>query len=546
MAETKKYNLYVIAVFVLFAIGIGLFGYFSIGLLSDDYLNINGSIHSSFMDKLTGNLPFTNSYHMRTAYYLSMQSSSKLHDLLGFAYDNFVLYRIQNLLLYLILAYIAGRIILLITGHISVSVLTALTVIIFPNNINNICWTAARVDLLCGIFFLLSLYYAFKTVKESNQTAFICSIISFVMALFTKEISVSIPIIASIFILAFWGKEKLLKNKFLIIIQLGIIFIYVFYKLVILHNNLGEMVTLYQSSPLANAPGIIARAAIALTMPLDFLTLGIAVKNKDFFTMCYLGILYGTIFYLASVMVRNEIYKYISYMVLSAAILLLPNIYIGYIRTQMILVPFVLLSILLYWAYDHQLKSSIHINKMLLKVLFSIVLVFWTFWSFQNVSDWHFAYEKARLNVDELMKTNIDHNKKSIIIGNPGRYKQAYLFDKLTGAYNYWNNKDFIIKDTINDIVQTGALDEESLGAKLNYKQIQPGEFEVSATGSSQYFYMEGYDNEKIKSGFKNREMSVDFMEYNSLNKPTKLNLKIFDPDIKCFLSENYKFERIY
>src|SRR5258706_5633736 len=321
MAETKRYNLYVIGVFILFTVGIGLSGYFQIGLLSDDYLNINGSIHSSFIDKLTGHLPFTNSYHMRTTYYLSMQSSNYLHNLLGFAYDNFVLYRIQNLLLYLVLAYIAGRIILLITGHISVSVLTALTIIIFPNNINNICWTAARVDLLCGIFFLLSLYFAFKTIKESNLTAFICSILSFVTALLTKEISVSIPLITAVFILAVWGKEQLLKNKLLILIQLGIISIYVFYKLVILHNDLGAMVTLYQSSPLANAPGILARAAIALTMPLDFLTLNVSVRNKDFFTMCYLGVLYGTIFYLVSVMGRNEIYKYIGYMALEPAIL---------------------------------------------------------------------------------------------------------------------------------------------------------------------------------------------------------------------------------
>jgi hypothetical protein len=233
-------------------------------------------------------------------------------------------------------------------------------------------------------------------------------------------------------------------------------------------------------------------------------------------------------------------------MAASAAILLLPNIYIGYIRTQMILVPFIILSILLYWAYDHQLKNSIHINKLLLKIFFSVVLIFWSCWCFSNISDWYFAYTTARQNVQELINTNIDEGRRSIIIGNPGRYRQAFLFDKLTGAYNYWKNKDFIFKDTINDIVQTGALDKPSLTAKLNYTELHPGEFEISATGTSQYFYIEGYDNEKIKEGFKNREMSVDFLDFNILNKPTKLKLKINDPSIKCFLAQELKFLRIY
>jgi hypothetical protein len=377
MSDSKKYNLGVIAVFVLFTIGIGLFGYFQIGLLSDDYLNINGSVHSTLQDKLTGNLPLTITYQMRAAYYLSLQSSNYLHNLLGFAYDNFVLYRVQNLLLYFFLAFIAGRIILLITGHVSVSVLTALTIIIFPNNINNICFTAGRADLLCGIFILLSLYFSFRAIKEANLNAFVCSLLSLIAALLTKEISVAVPIITAVFILAFWGKEQLIKNKLLILVQLGVILLFIFYKLIILQNNLGIMATLYQSAPFINAPGIFARAVVALTMPQDFLSLNIAVRDKEFFTMCYLGVLYGTIFYLVSVMVRNEIYKYVGYMAFSAVILLIPYTFIGYIRTQIILIPFVILAILLYWAYDHQLKRSIHINKILLKVLFSIVLVFW-------------------------------------------------------------------------------------------------------------------------------------------------------------------------
>lgn len=546
MSQNSRFSIYVLVIFAVFTAAIAIAGYFKIGLLSDDYLNINGSIHSGIIDKLTGNLQLTNSYHLRTTYYLSMQSSSYLHDKLGFAYDDFILYRIQNLLLYFTLAFIAGRILLLATNHLSVSVLTSLAIIIYPNNANNLCWTAGRVDLLCGIFYLFALYFAFKYIKENEQTTFIYCIISFIAALLTKETSLSIPIITAILIYAFYGKELLLRNKLLIIAQLVLIGLYVFYKLAILGNDLGQMITLYQSSPFANAPGILARAAIALTIPLDYLTLNISLKDKDFFLMVYLGSLYGAVFYITSVMIRNEIYKYIYYIIICAAILLIPNIYIGYIRTQMIIIPFVILSIIFFWSYDHQLKDSIHINKILLKIFFLIALSYWSITCIGNINDWSLSYTLAKNEIGELLKTDIESNKNTVIIGNPGRYRQAFMFDKLTGAYNYWKNKEFVIKDTINDIVQTGSLDEESITAKLDYKQISPVEYEISATGKSQFFYMEGFDNERIKQGFKNQDMSVDFKNFNQLNKPKTVNLKILNPNVSCFIASGMKFIKIY
>jgi len=545
MQETRRFTVYVLIIFAIFTVALGLAGYFQIGLLSDDYIDINGAVHSTLKDKLAGNMPFTNSYHLRTTVYLSLQSSANLHNILGFAYDDFLLYRIQNLLLFLALAYIAGRIILYITNHLSLAVLISVSTIIFSNNINNICWTVARVDLLCGIFYLLAMYFAFKYVKEKNQTSFVCSILSFIFALLTKETALTIPLITGVFVFAIYGKEDLLKNKSLFAVQFSLIVIYIFYKLVILGNDAGEMLTMYQSSPFANAPGIIARAAIALSIPLDFLTLNLFLRERNHLLVVYLACLYGGLFYLISVMIRNEIYKYIGYMAVSAAILILPNIYIGYIRTQMILIPFIILAILLFWAYDHQLKNSIHINKILLKIFFFAALCYWSFTSFENISDWSYSYTKSKEEVKSLVSSGEVVNR-SIIIGSPGRYNQAFLFDNLTGAYSYWKNKDFVVTDTINDIVQTGALDRASLSAPLDCKETSPGEYEIAATGPGQYFYIEGYGNEKIKNGFKNREMSVDFKDFNILSKPTKLTLRLLDPAVKCYLCGDFKFTRIH
>ena len=120
------------------------------------------------------------------------------------------------------------------------------------------------------------------------------------------------------------------------------------------------------------------------------------------------------------------------------------------------------------------------------------------------------------------------------------------MFDKLTGAYGFWKNKKFAINDTINDIVQTGALDESSLNSELKYKIIQPGEFEISAAGKTQYFYMEGFDDEKSKWKFSNNDMSVRALNFNYLNKPSKIVLKILSPNAECYLAEGNNYIKIY
>jgi hypothetical protein len=80
----------------------------------------------------------------------------------------------------------------------------------------------------------------------------------------------------------------------------------------------------------------------------------------------------------------------------------------------------------------------------------------------------------------------------------------------------------------------------------LDIKQIQPNQFEIITKGESQYFYMEGFDNEKIRSGFRNQDMSAEFSDYNELNKPKKLKLTITNPGIRCYAASGLKFNRIF
>ncbi len=545
MAQNKKFYLYSFIIFILFTIFISFAGYFGIGLLSDDYLNVFDATHSSLYDKFTGHLPFTNSLHLRPLYYLSIELSNALHNSLGLSYDNFINYRIENLVLYLILAFIAGRIILIKTEKLSLSVIAIISILIFPNNLNNACWTAARIDVLCGIFYLLTVYFTYCYLKNNKITDIIFSVLFLNAAILTKETALTIPFAAFLMCLFFFGKETVKTKKMIFITQFAVLALYFVFRLLFLHNDLREAGTLFQAAPLANIPGVIARSFIALTVPLDFLTMISYLVSRESPVMLYLACLYGAGFYLIYVMIKDEVYYFIAQLLILGFVLIVPYLYVGYVRPQMILIPFIILLIQLFSIYAKQAESNIHFKKYYLKIFYAVSLVFWCYWSFSLVTDWAYSYNKGKENVINLVNSGLENDKKNIIIGNPGRFKNTLMFDNITGSYNYWKYNDFIIKDTVVDLVQTGAIEKNGFESPLNYKIIAPNEFEISSPDSTRYFYIEGYDNERIKSGFTNKFMDIKFSDYNIFNKPLKVNLKIFSQELNCYIADRFNFLKI-
>jgi hypothetical protein len=198
------------------------------------------------------------------------------------------------------------------------------------------------------------------------------------------------------------------------------------------------------------------------------------------------------------------------------------------------------------WVYDHHSIFNKSVNKKLLRVFYFITLAFWITWSYTVITDWGKSYSKGLENINNLITAGLEQKKQNIIIGSPGRFKQTFLFDKMTGAYNFWKEKSFTIKDTLNDIIQTGTLDESSIGARLDIKNISQNEFEIKTTGKAQFFYIEGYDFEKIKTGFENKDISVEFTEFNNLDKPIKLKLTILSNNVNCYLASELKFIKIF
>ena len=546
MSENKKFVLVSVCIIVIYTAALYFLGFFSIGLLSDDYLNFYDALHSSLYEKLTGTLPFTNAFHIRPVYYLSLQKSVAIHDWLGFAADDFWFYRFQNLALLLFTAFLSGLIVLRLTKKMSPSVVILAAVLLYPNNVNNICWTAARVDLLCSFFYLISLYIFLLYYDYRKLYFLVLTVITFTLALLTKELAVTLPFTLMLFAYFIYGKEGIRSSKKILISVFSVFVIYFICRILFLGNNISEIATLYQGFPLENAPGVIARGLISLSIPLDYLALNYLLRNHNKILYLYLLILYGSGAYFIRVMIRTEVSRYIGQVLSVIFLMIIPYAVIGYIRPQMIFLPFIITAVFILWLYSKQRKTSLKLNKTVLRITFIITLGIWSFWTGETVSDWLTSYQKAKLNAVNLLKLDFDRNKKLVLIGNPGRFKQTFMFDKMTGAYNFMKEGDFVIKDTIIDLVQTAAVVKSSVGAKPEYKITGENEFEIKVTAPRQFFYIEGLDNERIRSGFSNEDFSVEFTEYNNISKPIRLKLKILNPGITCYLASELDFIKLY
>src|ERR1051325_9016462 len=195
MPVIKKFLTYNLAVYIVFVLLLYFSGYFKIGFLSDDYMGYFDSRTSSVTEKFEGHLTYSNQLHIRPIPFIYFQVSCKLHDLLGFSNDNFIFYRVEQLLLYLLISLLSGLILLKMTSNIRLSVILSSAVLIFPNNIHSICWTSSCGDMICILFYLLSFYTILVYLNNEKRNYLILSICFFIAAMLSKELAVTFPFV---------------------------------------------------------------------------------------------------------------------------------------------------------------------------------------------------------------------------------------------------------------------------------------------------------------------------------------------------------------
>jgi hypothetical protein len=408
--------------------------------------------------------------------------------------------------------------------------------LLYPNNINDICWTVGKNDLLCGIFLMSSLIFAFSYSENRTKINYYMAGLFFVFGLLTKETSVILPFITILLVYIAYSKEKVYELKNLFISEIFILIFYFSFRVYILGVQPAEVITKFQKPGLFSSAGVAFKAFISLLMPFDYLTIQEYLNNFNLLFTIYVILLFIIVVAVLFIFIRTNNFKYLFLLSLVFLVSVSPNLVAGYFRPQLIFIPFLLVSFAL-------LLIGIKMGINLKFYLVSLILIF-TLWgklSFNLIQDWKLAYFNSVECIKSMTELDLDTKKRNIFIGIPSRFRQASMLDYTMGAYNYWKYGEFKINDKIIDLVLTGALDAASLNSEISVSKLSDNEFELLTSGETQYFLRLDAANNKYKDG----DIALRLSEKNLFKKPTDLKLRLTSDNANVYLYSLNKFTKL-
>lgn len=530
-----RYSLFLLAVF---AAVFSFKGYFGTGILSDTFGDAYTAVNSGLADKLTNNLQYIDANRYRPVLFITLKSIVNISSLPGIEYDNFIIYKTVNLLLYLMLAFLSGFLVFKLTGDMVKSVLAEIFILLYPNNLHNLFWSAAYFEILCAVFCILAFLFAVKFISSRRPRFLVYSNIFFVLALLTKEIAVPLPFIFATLVFLFYGKDMLIGKKIIFISQTAVLALYFFAKTLLSRGIPVISVEYFGGDFFEVSAQVIFKAFLSLIIPFDYSVIRLGIKEYNPGVTAYIIIISIICVYFIYSFIKNG---NVSKMFLVVAVLLVsvsPYVYAGYIRPQLILIPFTFTLI--------SLVSFLDTKRRFIKYSLVMTLILWLISGYGVQDSWKTAHNKGRERIGSLLETELPEGKKYLIIGNPSRLQQSFMFDNIMFSYNYFKYHSFVLKDTISDAVRTAALDRNSLDAVIDVKQSGENEFQLTCTGKTQFFSLDGNDKSiNKKNGVKNEVFEADYLEFNDFGKPVKINLKLFRDDIACYIFQGIKLEKL-
>ncbi len=530
-----KLNILLLLLFTMFTLFMLASGYFSIGLLSDDYLNIISANTSSLSEKFTGDVPYYSKHHFRPIWFLSIQSTHAITNSLGLANDNFLIYRIENLFLLFAFTFIASRLIYRITGRAAPSVLLAVLILIIPNNLNSICWTIGKVDFMAGIFILGTIYFSTKYLQDKSKVWLIISVVMLVLGLLTKETAVITPFVCYL-ILKYSDTGEEGSRRTLLFNQSAILVLYLLFRIFFASGNFSDAITTYSDPTLSGRLIVAIQAFISLLFPFDYLSLQNELAHFDLLLISYIVIIVSLCISLIHAIWKKKLSGLLLSSVLIFFISIIPNLTAGYFRPQLILIPFslTLLSLILFVS-----KSDFRFG--ITGGILAVVIIYWLLIDYKLIRNWSYANIKSEEAISKLLNSPEETFENAVVLGLPGRIKQAHMTEYATGPYNYFRFGAGPVKINVKDAVHVSALDTGSLISELTVERSGENEYYVYSTGATQYFQITGQRENEI--GTNSFQITLDSL--NSFRKPRRLKIKTADKSIGIYLYNSQKLVKI-
>ncbi len=124
-------------------------------------------------------------------------------------------YHITNLIWHIACGIIIYFLVLALANEPQLSIITSLLFVTHPVHTESVAWISGRTDVICSFFFLTSLYlYTLARINgcQKRNLCFGMSIVSFVLALASKEVAVYLPLILILMDCLFVIKEFSLRR----------------------------------------------------------------------------------------------------------------------------------------------------------------------------------------------------------------------------------------------------------------------------------------------------------------------------------------------
>jgi len=338
-------------------------------------------------------------------------------------------YHLTNLIFQIGVAFLVYLLVLALFAEFvekkKIAILSALFFSILPNHSEAVVWIAAICDPLAAFFYLLAFYLYILFRQQDKFLWLIFSVLSFVAALLTKEIAITLPLL----ILVWELYEALARNKFdwqnVILKPLGYWLILILY-FIIRYLSIGLIFGYYAQEKFKIHLGLIFKMFASLIVDLFFygkmrvVLTDYFMANKLFFI--FLLILILTLIWLALKSYKLKIpFLFDAYFILILPVLLLNlNNFTdeGERYNYLPSVVFCILLSLLIW----QIKK----DKFLRNLVLAGILIYFASFLINKNENWHLASQISQKAILNDFKQAVDltkQNEKLLFVGMPDNFE---------------------------------------------------------------------------------------------------------------------------
>lgn len=498
-------------------------GYFSIGAITDTYSDVFSALNSTFWEKFTNASPYIDIHRYRPFTFIFLQVITFISSILGSPPNNFLLLKIIMLILFFFVGFVSYLIVFRLNTNNQAALVVFIFIIAYPNNLHSLFWTAGVLELLLTVLFLLAILFKIYFLQTGKVKYHILSTTFLIFSLFTKETALIYPFISLILLRANFTKEFLSKYRWSFVNDfLVVVFFVIFRSVVVLlrTNSLFKGTVLNSLFPFITFFDVLFKAAFSVVFPFDYLKFLHEVSMFNLYVIVYVT----TIILLFLVLLCRNNKKALLFSGVVFLVSIFPFLFAGYVRPQLILLPFCLLTIT-FGAKIIKIPATLLI----------IILTFWVFWGIAAELNWKFAYGEAQKNLNLL--SSIDTDDKSIVlIGTPSRLQQYYISDNVMFPFNLKKYGQYIIRDTIIDNLRVVYLSKEAINKGFIVTRKTENSFILLCANQDQFFYLPDKNTLKQNEILENEFFKITVIGYNLYSKPSQILLEIKKTNIGYYL----------